>query len=93
MYRHASSPVPSHLCSLVLPLLAPPTTVTLKPFCLISMENFPALVGLSYGTAALVLFTIYSTAALFLVTIHSCTNRDLFSSFILLELCFLKLLQ
>jgi hypothetical protein len=61
--HHAGSPIPSHLCSLVLPLLAPLTTVTLKPFCLISIENFPALVGLSYSTATLVGLS-YSTAVL-----------------------------
>lgn len=32
-------------------LLAPPTTATLTPLCLFCTGNFPAVVGLSYGTA------------------------------------------
>lgn len=34
-----------------LPILAPPTTATLKLPCLRSIESFPAVVGLYYSTA------------------------------------------
>jgi len=42
---------PLCLCSLLLTLLAPPTTATLKLKCLISKEHFLTLVSLYYSTA------------------------------------------
>ena len=39
MHRHAGRPLPLNMCGRLLPLL---TIATLKPLCLISIENFPA---------------------------------------------------
>jgi hypothetical protein len=56
-------PNPARLWSRILQKLALPTTATVYEFCVIYIQNFPADVGLCYGTAVLLTLTYNSVIA------------------------------